>query len=78
MTKKSTRAAKASGNPAITIVGDERKLRSLVRRAIRAGLAASRSEEQVIEDEFIRLATATPKVTKRPAVTENGQEVPHA
>jgi hypothetical protein len=38
----------------IPIEADERKLRTLVRESIRAGVGMTRNEELAIEDEFVR------------------------
>ena len=55
---------------AITITADERRLRAMVRSSIRAGIAITRHEEQVIEDEFIRLATKQKQQSNGPKSAE--------
>jgi hypothetical protein len=62
-----------ANNSLITIITDERKLRVLVRKAVREGVAMTRCEERKIEDEFIRLA----RKQKQPSDAPKPAEVPH-
>jgi hypothetical protein len=58
-----------ANNNLITIITDERKLRALVRKSVRAHVAMTRPEERGIEDEFIRLfrKQEQPKNAPKPA-----------
>jgi len=47
---------KTSTNQAIRIIGEERAIRALIRKAVREGIAVARGEERAIEDAFLRLA----------------------
>jgi hypothetical protein len=64
--------ARVSSN-VITIIAEERKLRSLVRKSVRASVAMTRREEQVIENEFIRLAGEQSKNASKPTEVPHGQ-----
>ena len=46
----------AESNDQITVMGSETEIRSLIRKAIREGVAMTLYEEECIEEEFLRLA----------------------
>jgi hypothetical protein len=59
--------ARVVTNEKLTVIGDARTLRALVRKALRApgGVAMTEYEEQCIEDAFLRLARLQQPAAKK-------------